>query len=116
MPEFFDYDPLTGTTYRTEYEEDTGKMHISTEQDVSAALDYAASIRNQGLADKGIKAGLWKYAVLPASVQLKLRQMGLDISSKDPAMLNRVLKAIDEHFPAFKLTDKRHRVQNVRHA
>lgn len=115
MPQFFDYDPHTGITEYFDYDEETGTAHITHSQDVQAALDYAKSLRDTGIADKGIKAGLWKYAILPANVQIELRSKGLDIYSQEPAMMNKVFAEIDANYPHFKTTTKKHRVKAVRH-
>jgi hypothetical protein len=113
---FFDYDPLTGIRTDMDYNEETGEATLIQSSDISAAVDYAKTIANHGIADQGIKKGLWKYAIIPPIVQVALRQKGLDIYSKEPTMMNRVLREIDENYPWLKTTTKKHRVKNVRHA
>lgn len=116
MATFFDFDPLTGIRTDMEYNEETGDATLIQSSDISAAVDYAKSLANTGIADQGIKKGLWKYAVIPPIVQIALRQKGLDIYSKDAGMMNRVLREIDENYPWIKTTTKKHRVKQVRHA
>jgi len=116
MSQFFNYDPQTGMREDFHYDESTGIASITHSQDVSLALKKSKEASNTGAADKGIKQGLWNYATLPAVVQIQLRTMGIDVHSRDPDMQNRMLKAIDEHFPHFKNTGKKHRVTgNKRH-
>lgn len=115
MAQFFDYDPHTGIRTDFEYDEETGVAKLIQSSDVSAAVDYAKAHANVGATDGGIKQGLWKYAILPPIVQIQLRQKGIDIYSKDPTMLNRFFREIDENYPHLKLTTKKHRVKNIRH-
>lgn len=115
MSTFFNYDPLTGVTEHFDYDESTGTAKILHSQDVSQALDLAAAYRNTGLADEGIKKGMWKYAVIPTVVQIALRAKGLDIYSKDPTMMNKVFEEIDREYPWIKTTNKKHRVKAIRH-
>ena len=115
MAQFFDYDPLTGVTEYFDYDESTGEAKIIHSQDVSAALDRSKSLANTGATDQGIKKGMWNYATLPQTVQIAMRAKGIDIYSKEPSMVNRMLKEIDENYPWCKNTTKKHRVQNIRH-
>ena len=98
-----------------DYDDDTGTAYITHSQDVSAALNLSKFKANTGATDKGIKNGLWSYATLPPLIQIQLRNMGIDVYSQDPDMINRKLRAIDEHFPHFKNTTKKHRVKAARH-
>lgn len=115
MGKWFEYDPNTGIKTSYDYDEDTGMLDIVHSSDISAAVDYAKAISNTGAADAGIKAGIWRYAVIPPLAQIALRNKGLDIYSQDPTMINRVLQEIDDNFPWLKTTTKKHRVKNIRH-
>ena len=112
---FFNYDPITGIRDDFTYDEDTGEAKIIQSIDTTPLMERNLAARNQGATDKGIKNGMWHYASIDPITQIKLRQMGIDIYSKDPTEQNRLLKAIDEHFPYLKMTDKRHRVSQNRH-
>jgi hypothetical protein len=112
---FFDLDPVTGLRRDMTYDEETGVAKIIHSQDLSEAVDYAKAHANVNATDHGIKKGLWKYAIIPPLVQIELRNKGIDIYSKDPAMLNRLLAEIDANYPDLKLTTKKHRVQQRRH-
>jgi hypothetical protein len=115
MSQFFSYDPLTGMRQDFHYDDDTGMAHITHSQDISLALERSKENANLGIKDKGIKNGMWHYATIPAVIQIKLRAMGIDVYSKDIEMQNRMLRALDEFFPDFKNTTKKHRVKAVRH-
>jgi hypothetical protein len=115
MSQFFSYNPNTGMRQDFHYDDDTGTAYITHSQDISLALEKTKDLANSGLADKGIKNGMWHYATIPEVIQIKLRTMGIDVYSRDIEMQNRMLKAIDEFFPHFKNTTKKHRVKAVRH-
>lgn len=107
MPEFFDYDPLKGLTRFFDYEEDTGLVRIHTQQDVDPLLKVTTEVANTGAADSGIKKGFFKYASIPPVVQLELRKKGIDIYSKDPAMIRRMDQEIETTYSRFKTTHKK---------
>lgn len=115
MSQLFNYDPLTGIKEYFSYDEATGVASVRHEQDVSESIDYSKTLANTGATDKGIKEGMWHYASIPPIVQINLRSMGIDIYSREPAMQNRMLAALDEHYPWLKTTTKKHRVKAVRH-
>lgn len=104
MPEFFDYDPLTGLRYDLDYKEDTGEAIIHTSQDIQAVLDYNAALRNDGLTDKGIKESWWLYAKIPPIFQLKMRAKGINV--EDGRHIDRLLAEINTNYPALKCTQK----------
>lgn len=108
MAEFFDYNPDTGVTEMFEYDPITDKVHIHHTQDVQPLIDYARALRNDSMTDKGIKNSWWRYAVLPATVQMELRKKGINIFSKDPKDRKRLFREINENYPYLKLTDKVH--------
>lgn len=105
MPEFFDYDPTRGVRRLFDFDEITGTAYIRTEQDVDALLGVTRELRNTGVFDsKSREMHLW--AVIPAVVQLELRKKGLDIFSKDQAMLRRVQAEIQANYPYLRTTEK----------
>jgi hypothetical protein len=106
MAEFLDFDPVTGITHYFDFDEATGNAHITYEQDVEPILDYTKRLANDGATDRGIKESWWKYAVIPAIVQVKLRAKGIDIN--DPGSTKRIIQEINEHYPAIKTTQKNH--------
>lgn len=106
MPEFFDYDPLSGVRYDFDYEEESGNAIIHATQDVEALLDYNKNIRNSGLNDKGIKESWWLYAKIPAIFFIKMRNKG--IHAEDPRHIDRVLAEINTNYPKLKVTEGNH--------
>jgi len=108
MPEFFDYDPLLGLRRTFDYDEGTGDFFVRTEQDVDPSLRYAAEARATRAFD-GKGREMRMYATLPPVVQMELRQKGINIYSKDPAMIRRMFAEIDANYPRCKTTDKVHR-------
>ena len=108
MAEWFDYNPDTGVTEWFDYDDDTGNVTIRMEQDVELLLERAKWLRDSGQGDKGIKNNWWHYCIIPTTVQVALRQKGLDIMSKDPQILKAVFKEIDRNYPYLKTTNKKH--------
>lgn len=105
MPEFFDFDPLTGIRTDFEYDEATGNATLHKTQDVEALLEYNKALRNDGLTDKGIKESWWLYAKIPPIVMLKLRNQGINV--EDGRHIDRVVQEINEHYPMLKTTEKK---------
>jgi len=108
MAEFFDYNPDTGVTEYFSYDEATGDVTIRHEQDVEAVLQRAKHLRDSGKGDLGIKNNWWHYCILPTTVQIELRQKGIDFMSKDPRDLKRLFQEIDANYPYLKTTNKKH--------
>lgn len=104
MPEFFEFDPLTGIRTDFEYDEATGEARLHRSQDVQPLLDYNARLRNDGMTDKGIKDSWWLYAKIPPIVMLKMRIKGINV--EDGRHIDRVVKEINEHYPVLKTTQK----------
>lgn len=110
MAEFFDWNPHRGTWYEHDYDEQTGKTIIHTKQDVKPVVDHAQRMRDSGYVDRGIKKGWWRYATIPAHVELELRQKGINIYKTEQT--NELLKELDLNYPHLKYTYKKHRVSN----
>lgn len=107
MAEFLDYDPDRGISHYFGYNEETGEAEITTVQDVEAVAEYAKTLANDDRNfTRGVKKGWWLYAKIPAIVELKMRAKGIDL--KDPAATKRIIQEINEHYPAFKCTQKNH--------
>lgn len=104
MPEFFDYDPVTGLRYDYSFNEETGEASIHTTQDVESVLDYTKALANDGLTDGGIKKGWWLYAKIPPIVQLAMRGKGIKLD--DPQATKRIIAEINAHYPHLKCTQK----------
>ena len=106
MPDFFDYDPQSKTTYYFDFDEATGEASIHYESDVEDVLDYNKVVKNSGYNDKGIKAGWWLYAKIPPIWQIKLRARGFKLDGSDDT--KRLLAEINTHAPALKCTQLNH--------
>ena len=107
MPDFLSYDPLTGVSRFFDYDEQTGMAFVHTSQDIEPWLAQTKELANSGATDKGIKKDFWYYASLPPVVQLEMRKKGIDIFSKDPAMIRRMDAEIEKNYPNCKTTGKR---------
>lgn len=104
MPEFFEYDPLSGIKTDFDYEEETGNVILHRTQDVQPLLDHNAKLRNSGATDKGIKESWWLYAKIPPIFMLKMRAKGINV--EDGNHIDRVLQEINTNFPHLKTTVK----------
>lgn len=104
MPQFFDYDPISGVRTDFDYDETTGNVQLHRTQDVEALLDHNKRLANDGLTDKGIKEGWWLYAKIPPIVMLQLRVKGINV--EDGRHIDRVVQEINMHYPALKCTQK----------
>ena len=107
MPDFFDYDPVSGFRYETSFDEEAGTISVHSTQDVSAVLDYTKAMARDGLTDKGIKEGWWLYAKIPLVVLMKMKaEKG--INAFDPRESDRVIRELNEFYPHLKTTQKHH--------
>lgn len=88
------------------YNPDTDTHAITTHEDVSVLLDALKEKRNQSMRSFG-KVEEWShYASVPPTVQVQLRNMGLDINNRDH--LKKICQVIDRDFPFLKATTKIH--------
>ena len=106
--EFFDYDPLTGTTEYLEFTGD-GKFHITTEQDVEPVIEYAKFLANTGLTDGNLRKEGWLYAIIPPVVQASMFKRGINFLDKNDA--KKVVRTINADYPYLKTTSKHHEIR-----
>ena len=108
MAEFFDYDPVTRVTSYFDYDDNTGVATIRKEQDVGPILDYAAEVRNTGVADKSLrKDAYWcMYAMIPEVVQVALLNKGINIHNSNHTKA--MMREINSNYPWLKTTDLHH--------
>jgi hypothetical protein len=104
MPEFFEYDPISGIRTDFDYDEQTGNVILQRSQDVSALLDYNRALATDGITDKGIKESWWLYAKIPPIFMLKMRAKGINV--EDGRHIDRVLAEINTNYPKLKCTQK----------
>lgn len=116
MSKFVDYDPLRGMQTRISYHGngDGGEQQIHYLQDVEPVMDLANIERNQGLADKQAKTHKWGeeislYARIPPVIIMEMKnKWGVDIFKRDH--LKKAFDLINREYPAFKTTEKTHRL------
>jgi hypothetical protein len=111
MPDFLDYDPLSGLRYDYSFNEDTGEASIHTSQNVQGLLDWTRGQANNGGTDSGIKKGWWLYAKIPPIVELQLRAKGINIH--DPGATDRMIAEINANYPYLKCTEKTERGEKL---
>lgn len=107
MPEFFSYDPHNGVSKYFDYDESTGNAIIRSEMDIDPLLSRNMEARAIRAYDDP-RRDLKFYASLPPTVQMELRQKGIDIYSKDETMIRRMFAEINANYPLCKVTDKVH--------
>lgn len=107
--DFFNYDRHTGLVERVVEEDDV--LHFYVEGDLQPFVDRVAEVRAVGEAEKGIfEKGkeMHLHAVLDPITIIKMREKGIDIYSKDPAMQRRMFQAIESDFAYCKVNSKKH--------
>lgn len=103
MPEFFEYDPISGIRTDTSWNEETGEMTLHRSSDVETLLNYTKGLSNDlGINQRGIKMGHWLYAKIPPIVELQMRAKGIDIYNPDHS--NRMLEEINSNYAHLKCT------------
>jgi hypothetical protein len=103
MPEFFEYDPLTGIKTETAYDEMSGELTVYRQADVQPYLDHAHNNRQElGMNREGMRENWWCYATIPPVVQLQLRAKGLEVGNKDHDA--RIIEEINTNYPWLKMT------------
>jgi len=107
MPTFLDYNANRGTWYEEDYDHAEDKYIVHIKQDVEPVLDYARDQRNSGLNDKA--GDFSKYAVIPAHVEVELRQKGINIYDQDQT--KELLREINSNYPYLKLTNLTHAIK-----
>ena len=111
MPSFFEYHPHNGVTEYFDYDESTGVASIHSTKDIEPFLAMTQEARNTGACDKGLMDNgreFHFYASLDPIVQLELRQKGIDIYSKDPAMIRRMFREINQNYAKCRMSTKIH--------
>lgn len=99
-----EWNPHTGTWYEESYDKATDTITVATKQDVQPVLDYAKDQRNSGVNDK--VGDFAHYAVIPAHVEIALKQRGIDMYDKND--LPRLIREIETNYPYLKTTNLKH--------
>jgi hypothetical protein len=88
-----------------------GHLQVHYRQDVEPVLEYAKTLRINGLTDSGIKRDMWHYAQIPPVVILEMKfKHGVDLFNRDHE--KRVFELINREYPHLKTTEKMHWVKN----
>jgi len=73
-------DLIGGVLTRTFTDELSDTMIVRKEQDISANIDYAKTLRNADQFSRdGIKKGMWHVAHIPDIVIIELKGIGIDV-------------------------------------
>lgn len=79
------FDPTTQLRTRLLTSELDGKMYADYQQDIGVNVDFATKLRNDDdYTRNGIKQSMMHAAHIPAVVQIKLREIGIDILKGKP--------------------------------
>ena len=108
MAKTFEYNPNRGTWYEMEDDLQSGGLLIHTKQDCQPVLDHAKKLRNSGINDKA--SDFAHYAIIPAGVELELREKGLSIYDKNNT--KRLLQEIESNYPGLKVSNFRHSIKS----
>ena len=104
MPKFLDYNPARGTWYEEDYDHTEDKYIVHIKQDVEPVLEVAKAERNSGINDK--VGDFSKYAIIPAHVEVELRQKGINIYNQHQT--KELLREINRNYPYLKTTNLKH--------
>ena len=85
MKKLINHDAVTGVSTYHEYDQSSGKTHITESQDVQKVLDYTKTLANDtSYKAKGIKSDWYHYATVPNTVIMEIKNKhGLDVFNKD---------------------------------
>lgn len=105
--EYLETDPWTGLETYLDYDDDTGLAAVRYENpNAHLLVDYTRALAHEGIADAGIKRGMWRYASIPPDVQVEMLQKGVNIH--DPNDHPKMFALINRDYPWLKTTDKYH--------
>lgn len=99
-------DPNSGLQYYTSQEPVTGKTIVRSEQDCQAVLDNCAEQRAEGMRDKGIQGHMKKYADVPLSIFLIMKEKhGINMFRPDATDWKKFFYVMETEYPMFKTTE-----------
>jgi len=113
MRQLLDYDPLNKLSCFYDFDDQTKKMTLTHEQDVSLILDKNSEARNDDDKTKrGMKNDWWKYATVPAIVEVEwMTKYGVRMS--DPTHKKKVFDLLNSpDYRYLKTTTKIHTIKN----
>ena len=108
-----DHDPLTGETVYFSFNDHDDQVTITHEQDVTRHLALAHEMANDDqLTKDGIKHDMWKYAHVPNTVIVEMKQKhGVDFFDRNDAP--KVFDLLNTEYKAFKTTTKNHKIRHL---
>lgn len=108
--ELFSHDPITGLNVWFDYNAATDETTLQYEQDVEPFLEHNKILANDpDYTNQGIKGEMWRYASIPAGLQMKwLLEEGLDVFD-DNAWPQIMAKLNDPKYLYLKTTHKFHK-------
>ena len=107
-----DYDPIYGVSCYMEYQPADQRVVLTHEQDVSLILDANQRDRNDtGKTSRGIKQDWWKYASVPAIVEIEwMQKYGVQLDN--PAHKQKIFELLNHpDYKYLRCTDKIHTVK-----
>ena len=106
--DFFDYDPISGTTEYFSFDYSTGIAKVTAVQNLQPLLDHNQALRNEGI--KHVTgAPIRHYATVPQTVILEMLMKGIDFHNNDHQ--GRVIQEIEANYPHLKVDNMRHSVK-----
>lgn len=111
MKLLLDYNPFSRESVFFEFNHHDDMVTITHEQDVTENLRFAHECAvDDNLTRDGIKHDMWKYAHVPNSVIVEMKQKhGVDFFDKNDAA--KVFDLLNTEYAAFKTTTKTHRIK-----
>lgn len=103
MSRYYDYDPTTGLHEIQDW--DGERVTVHQYEDVEPLIEQNKRAVQLGLADSGIKKGMFLYARIPMTVVLEMKKKGLDVFDKNVSA-RRLEQEINQNYPYLKVTSK----------
>lgn len=107
--EFFDHDPITGTTEYFDYDHITGRIAIRTVQDVEPVVEFCKAMVNEQVGDANFRGEGWLYAALPMAVVGQMLRKGINIMDSNDS--KKLLDEINSNYPYLKTTHRHHSIK-----
>lgn len=106
MPEFFSYNPDTGVTHSTDFDELTGTMYVHAEQDLTPLIERNKLYKTHS-ANDDTDVEFFRYASIPNAVVMQLKRRGFNVFTKDQSELLKIRSILQSEYPDLVTTNKR---------
>ncbi len=107
MAEFFDYNPDTGVTYSTDFDELTGTMYVHSSQDLTPLIERNKLYKTHNANDKVMGVEFFRYASVPPTVVVSLKRRGYNLFTKDQSELLKIRNILQTEYPDLITTNKK---------